>query len=81
LSKIIQSYLFHEKSSPQNRCHFSNFPKSSQRNPSPKRLKFAQSGHPTQQQGCQMVHIFSNQKSQFGQILHGLAIEDVGIFY
>jgi hypothetical protein len=25
--------------------------------------------------------IFSNQKSQFGQILEGLAMEDVGIFY
>jgi hypothetical protein len=25
--------------------------------------------------------IFSNQKSQFGYILEGLAIEDVGIFY
>jgi hypothetical protein len=25
--------------------------------------------------------IFSNQKSQFGQTLEGLAMEDVGIFY
>jgi hypothetical protein len=25
--------------------------------------------------------IFSNQKSQFGKILKGLAMEDVGIFY
>jgi hypothetical protein len=28
-----------------------------------------------------MVYIFSNQKSQFGLILEGLAMEDVGIFY
>jgi hypothetical protein len=27
------------------------------------------------------LHIFSNQKSQFGKILEGLATEDVGIFY
>jgi hypothetical protein len=27
-----------------------------------------------------MVHTFSNQKSQFGYILEGLAMEDVGIF-
>jgi hypothetical protein len=26
-------------------------------------------------------HIFWNQKSQFGQILEGLAMEDVGVFY
>jgi hypothetical protein len=30
----------------QNKCHFSNFPKRSQSKPSPKRRKFAQSGHP-----------------------------------
>jgi hypothetical protein len=29
--------------------------------------------------GCQMAY-FSNQKSQFGYILEGLAMEDVGIF-
>jgi hypothetical protein len=28
-------------------------------------------------QGCQMVPTFSNQKSQFGHILEGLAMEDV----
>jgi hypothetical protein len=27
-----------------------------------------------------MVHIFSNQKSQFGYILEGIAMENVGIF-
>jgi hypothetical protein len=27
-----------------------------------------------------MVYLFSNQKSQFGQILEGLAMEDAGIF-
>jgi hypothetical protein len=31
-------------------------------------------------QGCQMVYIFSNQKSQFGLILVGLAMERVGNF-
>jgi hypothetical protein len=30
--------------------------------------------------GCQMV-LFQTTKSQFGQILEGLAIEDAGIFY
>jgi hypothetical protein len=33
------------------------------------------------EQGCQMEYIFSNQKSQFGYIWEGLAIEDVGIFH
>jgi hypothetical protein len=28
-----------------------------------------------------MVFVFSNQKSQFGKILDGLAMEDVGIVY
>jgi hypothetical protein len=32
-------------------------------------------------QGCQMVYIFSNQKSQFGYVLEGLAMEDFGIIY
>jgi hypothetical protein len=32
-------------------------------------------------QGCQMVHIFSNQKSRFGWILEGLEIKDVDILY
>jgi hypothetical protein len=27
-----------------------------------------------------MVHIFSNQKSQFGYVLEGLAMDDVDIF-
>jgi hypothetical protein len=31
-------------------------------------------------QYCQMVLIFSDQKSQFGSILEGLAMDDVGIF-
>jgi hypothetical protein len=29
--------------------------------------------------GCQMVYIFSTQKSKFGYILEGLGMEDVGI--
>jgi hypothetical protein len=32
-------------------------------------------------QGCQMVHIFSNQKSQFVYILECLGIENVGILF
>jgi hypothetical protein len=32
-------------------------------------------------QGCQMIGIFSNQKSQFEYILEGLAMEGVGVFY
>jgi hypothetical protein len=28
-----------------------------------------------------MVHVFSNQNSQFGKILEGIAMEDVHIFY
>jgi hypothetical protein len=31
------------------------------------------------EQGCQMAY-FQNEKSQFGQFLGGLAMEDVGIF-
>jgi hypothetical protein len=34
----------------------------------------------TLQQGCQMVY-FQTKKNKFGQILEGLAMEDVGIFY
>jgi hypothetical protein len=30
-------------------------------------------------QVCQMVHMFSNQKSQFGKIFEGLEMEVVGI--
>jgi hypothetical protein len=33
------------------------------------------------EQGCQMVYIFSNQKSKFGQFFVSLTMEDVGIFY
>jgi hypothetical protein len=32
-------------------------------------------------QGCQMVPIFAYQKSQFGDILEGLAMENVGKYY
>jgi hypothetical protein len=32
-------------------------------------------------QGCQMVCVFSNQKSQFGYILQGLGMENVVIFF
>jgi hypothetical protein len=32
-------------------------------------------------QGCQMVHLFSNQKFKFGPMFESLAMEDVGIFY
>jgi hypothetical protein len=35
----------------------------------------------TQDQGCQMVPVFSNPKSRFGLILESLATEDVAIFY
>jgi hypothetical protein len=34
----------------------------------------------TYEQGCQMVY-FSDQKSQFGLILEGLGVENIGIFY
>jgi hypothetical protein len=30
------------------------------------------------QQGCQMVYLFSNQKSRFGSILEGLGMEIAG---
>jgi hypothetical protein len=33
------------------------------------------------EQVCQMVYIFAYQKSQFGYILEGLGMENVGIFY
>jgi hypothetical protein len=35
----------------------------------------------TPRQGCQMVYVFSDQKSQFGKILEGLAFEDVDCMY
>jgi hypothetical protein len=31
-------------------------------------------------QGCQMVHVFSNQKSKIVLTLESLAMDDVGIF-
>jgi hypothetical protein len=33
------------------------------------------------EQGCQMVYIFSNQKSKFGLIWKGFEMKKVGIFY
>jgi hypothetical protein len=33
------------------------------------------------EQGCQMVYIFSNQKSKFGKILEGHGTGKVAIFY
>jgi hypothetical protein len=45
------------------------------------------SGHPAANrphillQGCQMVYFYVCQKSQFGYILEGLGMDNVGIFY
>jgi hypothetical protein len=40
-----------------------------------------QQGWDISDQGCQMIHIVSNQKSQFGYILEDLGMENAGICY